>query len=63
MEQSLRAVPTASGFGKDYDVQASCKSHVDGAPEGDGRGITALSWVETPDRNVIAHMFIQVEPR
>ena len=62
MEQSLHAVPKSSGFGKCYDVQISYVSHADGASEGDGRGITALSWADMPDGNVIVYVFIQVEP-
>ena len=63
VEQSLHAVPKSSGFGKHYDVQISCVSHADGASEGDGRGITALSWADMLDGNVIAYLFIQDESR
>jgi general transcription factor 3C polypeptide 4 len=50
--QSLGSIPTKSGFGDDYDVDISHELHGHRPSGSDGRGITALSWIEMPTKNV-----------
>jgi hypothetical protein len=52
--QNLRPVPTKSGFGEDYDVDVLHELHCEKPSDSDGRGITALSWIELPTKNVNA---------
>ena len=54
--QSLRSIPTNSGFGENYNVDVLHELHSHQPSDSDGRGISALSWIEMPTKNV--HCFL-----
>lgn len=50
--ESLRSVPTRSGFGADYTAEVLHEVCDQQPSAADGSGITALSWVEMLRENV-----------